>query len=188
MILPSERRRTAIAVRLTATDRLALERVVTGPLSTAIRTAAMSTLRPRPMDLVRLHGDVRALAIAARGRACAQHGIDVEDYVQEVYLAALTRARARSGWDPDRGTLGTYIYRLAASVFANMLRRARRWTREELGWAECDEAGDVACSASTPGWDDAAMEMIDGLEMEMRERLALLRRLAAEDEGRRCTT
>ena len=78
--------------------------------------------------------EVVALAHAHPSFKHAVHeGIDSEDLMQHIAQSLIVRNQGKSPWDPNRCSLGTYIWLVTRSVVSNQRRKHRRQQLEQVG-------------------------------------------------------
>lgn len=123
--------------------------------------------------LIRLHGPGLTSYCA---RALDRPG-EAEDAAQEVFLKAWTAA---ARFDPDRGAVSTWLYRIALNQCIDMNRRGR--FRRFLGLAEAPEPAEEAPDAfrTLAGREEAAQLRAAVAALPDRQRQALLLRVVGE--------
>jgi hypothetical protein len=179
-----DRRKHLMALRLTPNERArirAAARAAGMRPSAFLRWAVMERecehcggvmCPPLGVDTALKWEDIRKLSVAAFGASVKRLGVEVDDYVQDVYRGVLARNIGASAWDPGRGTLGTYITQVARSVFLNLHEKVKRLDgREQVGTLGYDADGhwaavDAADVVTTPSWEGAAIEYMDGEEVD----------------------
>jgi RNA polymerase sigma-70 factor, ECF subfamily len=78
------------------------------------------------------------------GARCLPSAADAEDLTQQVFVAAW---RGRAGYDPDRGSLGTWLLAIARTQVANGLRALHR----DRKVAAATRAASPAVADASPG-------------------------------------
>jgi len=88
---------------------------------------------PLGIDLELRGHEVRKLIYAGGGftSVLAKEGIDIEDFIQELFRAILVRNRGTCRWDHKKSSMGHMVHLIARCVISNMLRRDRRRTSIE---------------------------------------------------------
>ena len=63
-------------------------------------------------------------------------GIDSDDLMQYIAQSLIVRNQGKSPWDPNRCSLGTYVWLVTRSVVSNQRRKHRRMKQEQLGGSQ----------------------------------------------------
>lgn len=143
---------------------------------------------PDDSDLIRhvANGDERALArlvtrYAAKVRAVALrftgNHADTDEIVQDVFVKVWTHA---GGFDPAKGSLATWLYRIAANRCFDALRSRRRWPWVGLDAAADHASPETAADEALGQQQDLAMVRRDILALPERQRMALILVVAAD--------
>lgn len=77
------------------------------------------------IDLEEHYEDIRRLTSWRAGKLCARDGWELEDLIGDVVVAVEVRNRGTCPWDPRRGALSTYLYRIITQVVSRRLVRQR---------------------------------------------------------------
>lgn len=81
------------------------------------------------INLAARHKDIEQIIRKKFSAPAKAAGIEVEDLVQDVFIKLMrTNCGARPN-DPDRASLGTFVYLVAQSVLRNEIRRKTRAKR-----------------------------------------------------------
>lgn len=108
------------------------------------------------VDLDRYHEDVARILrwrFADRIRAA---GLEFDDVLQAVYRSILTRNKGKNPYNPERGAVTTYIYRVCWSVCVNEWdKQRRRRLKEVVGAWHIDRQVDAALVAV----DDTSLDV-----------------------------
>lgn len=123
--------------------------------------------------LVAAHGG-RVQAIA---RQFLGSQADAEDVMQDVFVKVW---RARSGFDPSRASMATWLYRITANTCLDRLRHRKRW--RWLGLEHIAEHADETVPGDERLEHHQAVAAVrrDILDLPGRQRMALLLVLLAE--------
>lgn len=130
------------------------------------RTPRPNTASNRPrerFDHERHAPDVENIFIVHFAERLRAAGIDVQDTLQRVHMALLTRTARGTPHDPERGAWTTWVMYVMRSVVSHAMRE-RRSERERILWGlgqERDAAMDARGESARP-------EPLDPFTMEPR--------------------
>lgn len=94
------------------------------------------------IDLNRYWKDVRKIFYKGFSRKVLRAGYNPEEVLQEIYIGILKRNQGKCPWDPEKSSLGHYVWMVCQCIIANYFRKGSKSQNEVIGVMSYDKDGE----------------------------------------------